>query len=186
MPGTCRVFAGFPRRVPPPIPGLPSYEEEAAADPEAFTRLFLLFYQNQDPLTAQGLCQRQDTRWLVHNPPMPRSPRRRWTGLRPALCPGLSPPDRQSGPVRALGTIRFSLPTHRGCYGEAIFCAIAVHEGRTVSSRSEASILREARQLTHLPGFKGHILDCGGPTAHVRLRMPQGNAAGAPAATAAA
>jgi uncharacterized radical SAM protein YgiQ len=69
--------------------------------------------------------------------------------------------------VRALETIRFSIPTHRGCYGECHFCAIAVHEGRTVSSRSEASILQEAQRLASLPDFKGYILDVGGPTANM-------------------
>ncbi|NIV30094.1 MAG: YgiQ family radical SAM protein, partial [Anaerolineae bacterium] len=33
------------------------------------------------------------------------------------------------GPVKALETIRFSLATHRGCYGECNFCSIAVHQG---------------------------------------------------------
>jgi uncharacterized radical SAM protein YgiQ len=77
------------------------------------------------------------------------------------------PYDRRGGKVRALETIRFSIPTHRGCYGECHFCAIAVHEGRTVSSRSEASILREAEILASLPDFKGYILDVGGPTANM-------------------
>jgi uncharacterized radical SAM protein YgiQ len=69
--------------------------------------------------------------------------------------------------VKALETIRFSIPTHRGCYGECNFCAIAVHEGRTVSFRSEASILREARLFTKDAAFKGIIQDVGGPTANM-------------------
>jgi uncharacterized radical SAM protein YgiQ len=73
----------------------------------------------------------------------------------------------QQGDVKALETIQFSIPTHRGCYGECNFCAIAVHEGRTVSSRSEASILAEAEQITHHPAFKGIIRDIGGPTANM-------------------
>jgi len=77
------------------------------------------------------------------------------------------PHDLRKGKVRALETIRFSIPTHRGCYGECHFCAIAVHEGRTVSSRSEVSILREAKRLASLPDFKGYILDVGGPTANM-------------------
>jgi uncharacterized radical SAM protein YgiQ len=64
-------------------------------------------------------------------------------------------------------TIQFALTTHRGCYGECNFCAIAVHQGRTVVSRSEASILREARELTRHPQFKGNIPDVGGPTANM-------------------
>jgi len=73
----------------------------------------------------------------------------------------------QLGSVRALDTIRFSINSHRGCYGECNFCAISVHEGRTVRWRSEASILQEAERLTRLPDFKGYILDVGGPTANM-------------------
>ena len=69
--------------------------------------------------------------------------------------------------VKALETIRFSLATHRGCYGECSFCAIAVHEGRTVRWRSQASILQEARRMLDHPGFKGIIHDVGGPTANM-------------------
>jgi len=71
------------------------------------------------------------------------------------------------GAVRALDTIRFSLTTHRGCYGECHFCAISVHQGRAVIDRSEASLLREAKNLTGHPEFKGTIQDVGGPTANM-------------------
>ena len=73
----------------------------------------------------------------------------------------------QQGKVKALETIKFSIPTHRGCYGECNFCAITVHEGRTVQWRSPESILDEARQLTKYPDFKGYIMDIGGPTANM-------------------
>jgi uncharacterized radical SAM protein YgiQ len=79
----------------------------------------------------------------------------------------LHPFHKPSGTVRALDTIRFSIPTHYGCYGECHFCAITVHQGRTVCSRSEASILEEAKTISGLAGFKGYILDLGGPTANM-------------------
>ena len=71
------------------------------------------------------------------------------------------------GKVKALETIGFSISTHRGCYGECNFCAIAVHEGTTVRWRSPASIVSEAEGFTHHPGFKGIISDLGGPTANM-------------------
>jgi uncharacterized radical SAM protein YgiQ len=71
------------------------------------------------------------------------------------------------GEVRALDTIRFSVSSHRGCYGECNFCAIAVHEGRTVRWRSQESIADEVQQLTRHPDFKGYIQDVGGPTANM-------------------
>jgi uncharacterized radical SAM protein YgiQ len=71
------------------------------------------------------------------------------------------------GKVRALETIRFSINTHHGCYGECNFCSIAVHEGRTVRWRSMRSIIEEAKAIIRLPDFKGYILDVGGPTANM-------------------
>jgi uncharacterized radical SAM protein YgiQ len=69
--------------------------------------------------------------------------------------------------VKALETIRFSIPTHRGCYGECNFCAIAVHQGRTLVQRSRKSIISEAKRLLTHPSFKGRIHDVGGPTANM-------------------
>ena len=71
------------------------------------------------------------------------------------------------GTIPALSTIRFSLSTHRGCYGECRFCAIAVHQGTRVVSRSKESVLREAASLRNHPMFKGIIADVGGPTANM-------------------
>jgi len=140
---------------------LPAYET-VAADKTAFIEMFHTFYQNNDPVSAKGLCQQHGDRWLVQNPP----------ALYEAL-PDLDferaqhPFYEKQGPVKALETIRFSIATHRGCYGECNFCAIGVHEGRTIRSRSAASIVREAEQLTKHPQFKGNIHDLGGPTANM-------------------
>ena len=146
---------------------LPSWEE-AAADPAAFEKMFLVFYRNQDPRTAQGLCQKQDSRWLIHNPPATPLTEAEMDDVHGMdFARAVHPSHRRDGEVRALETVRFSIATHRGCYGGCHFCAIAVHEGRQVSSRSETSILREAELLASLPGFKGRILDVGGPTANM-------------------
>lgn len=73
----------------------------------------------------------------------------------------------KEGKVRALDTIRHSITTHRGCYGECNFCAIAVHQGRTIVSRSQESIINEAKDFTNDKKFKGNIADVGGPTANM-------------------
>ncbi len=146
---------------------LPSWEE-TAADPAALEKMFLTFYGNQDSQTARGLCQRQDSRWLIHNPPaapLTETEMDEVYGLE--FARDAHPCHKGDGAVRALETIRFSITTHRGCYGECHFCAIAVHEGRTVSFRSEESILREAGRIAALPDFKGYLHDVGGPTANM-------------------
>lgn len=59
------------------------------------------------------------------------------------------PLDSAQGEIHALETIRFSISTHQGCYGECNFCAISVHQGRTIRSQSEESIINEARDFTN-------------------------------------
>ncbi len=146
---------------------LPSYQT-VKQDKHAFIDMFHTFYRHNDPLTAQGLCQRQDTRYLVQNPPAPYLTQQELDAVYDMdFERDLHPFYRQQGPVKALETIRFSLPTHRGCYGECNFCSIAVHQGRTVRWRSQASILAEARRMTQYPDFKGYLYDVSGPTANM-------------------
>jgi len=57
--------------------------------------------------------------------------------------------------------------THHGCWGECNFCAIGVHQGRTIRTRSEGNIVKEANQLKEHKDFKGVISDLGGPTANM-------------------
>ncbi len=146
---------------------LPSYET-VAQDKAAFIEMFHTFYRNNDPVSAQGLCQQHGDRWLVQNPPAPGETQAEFDAIYALDYERAQHPfyERQ-GPVKALETIRFSIATHRGCYGECNFCAIGVHEGRTIRSRSAASIVREAEQLTRHPQFKGNIHDLGGPTANM-------------------
>lgn len=146
---------------------LPSYEE-SARDDSAFTRAFKAFYDNNDPATAVALAQRHGERYLVQNPParyLTQKELDKFYSL--GYERDLHPYHHKAGPVKALETIRFSISTHRGCYAECSFCAIAVHEGRRVRSRSRASIIAEAGEITAHPLFKGRIHDVGGPTANM-------------------
>ncbi len=146
---------------------LPSFKD-SAADNKIFTEMFHTFYQNNDPLTSKTLVQQHDNRYLVQNPPAPcltSDELDRVHGL--DFERGLHPFCRQQGEVKALETIRFSIATHRGCYGECNFCAIAVHQGRTVRWRSKESIVEEVKRIALHPLFKGIIHDVGGPTANM-------------------
>ena len=146
---------------------LPSFEE-VKNDKDKFTEMFKIFYRNNDPLNARGLYQLQDNRYLVQNPPnhyLTQTEIDKVYALNYERCQ--HPYYEEMGPARAVETIRFSVNTHRGCYGECNFCAIAVHEGRTVRWRSANSIVAEVENLTKLEDFKGYILDVGGPTANM-------------------
>jgi uncharacterized radical SAM protein YgiQ len=69
--------------------------------------------------------------------------------------------------IPAADMIRFSVASTRGCFGGCSFCAITLHQGRIVQSRSEKSILDEVGKLPSVPGFKGIVSDIGGPTANM-------------------
>ena len=146
---------------------LPSFEE-VSTDKGVFKEMFEAFYRNNDPVTALTLAQKQDTRFLVQNPPAPYLTREELDAVYDLDYEReLHPHYRRQGSVRALETIRFAITTHRGCYGECSFCAIAVHEGRRIRWRSRDSILAEARRIARHPGFKGTLHDVGGPTANM-------------------
>jgi uncharacterized radical SAM protein YgiQ len=74
--------------------------------------------------------------------------------------------DRQGG-VPAFEPVKFSITTHRGCFGGCAFCSLYFHQGKTIASRSVKSLLAEADVLAAHPDFKGTIQDIGGPTANM-------------------
>ncbi len=150
------------------LPGFAQVRDSTGRQKKRFAAMFMEFYRNNDPVTAGILAQQQDNRYLIQNPPWPTPNTKDLDHIY-----GLDferevhPLDHARGEVRAMATIRFALTTHRGCYGECNFCAIAVHQGRTVTSRSRKSLVTEAKQLTLHPKFKGTISDLGGPTANM-------------------
>ena len=146
---------------------LPAYEV-VAKDKMAFIEMFHTFYKNNDPIPAKGLAQRHGNRYLVQNPPAFYQTQEELDKIYALDFERAQHPYyARRGKVRALDTIGFSIASHRGCYGECNFCAIAVHQGCTVISRSEQSLLREAGRLARHPDFKGIISDLGGPTANM-------------------
>jgi len=168
--GICYVSRDVPipdAQFPSPDMELPAHKD-VSENKKQFSRMFRAFYENADPLTGRRLYQKQDTRYLVQNPPaLPLSQKALDRIYELPYARDIHPFYGEAGKVVALDTIRFSLTTHRGCYGECRFCAITVHQGRHVSSRSEASILREARGFLRHPRFKGIISNVGGPTANM-------------------
>jgi uncharacterized radical SAM protein YgiQ len=161
--GICYIAAA------PPVDYLeiPAYET-VVNDKKVFARMFDTFYHNNDPLTARGLVQKHGSRYLVHNPPQPHLSMVDLDNVYALnYARDVHPYYKKQGKVRAMETIQFSLTTHRGCYGECNFCSIGLHEGRTVISRSEQSIMSEARHIASGRDFKGYILDVGGSTANM-------------------
>ena len=146
---------------------LPAYEE-VVTNKKSFIKMFDTFYCNNDPLTAKGLFQQHGPRYLVQNPPQPALTVAQLDQIYALnFAREVHPYYKAQGKVRAMETIKFSITTHRGCFGECNFCSIGLHEGRTIISRSEKSIIDEAQKIAELPDFKGYILDVGGSTANM-------------------
>ncbi len=123
----------------------------------------------QDAVRGKTVIQRHGDRIVVQNPPMPPLSREELDRVyslpyerdyHPMYIP--------LGGVPGIEEVKFSITHNRGCFGACNFCSIAFHQGRQIASRSEESIIEEAKKLTAMPDFKGYIHDVGGPTANFR------------------
>jgi uncharacterized radical SAM protein YgiQ len=142
---------------------LPSFEEcKAVPDLLADVTREVCRQRRGDP----PLLQPHGTRMLVHAPPAEPPATEdldRWFGLTFSRQPHPSTP----GPVPALDTVRWSVQTHRGCFGGCSFCSLSEHQGRKVVSRSRESVLAEVDRIARDPAFRGEISDLGGPSANM-------------------
>jgi uncharacterized radical SAM protein YgiQ len=146
---------------------LPSHQE-CLDDKEKYIDLFDDFYDNNDPISAKGLCQPVDTRFLIQNPPCDYLNQAEMdANANLPFTRELHPYYAKDGKVKCLETIKFSIMTHQGCWGECNFCAIGVHQGRTIRTRTEENILQEAKYFNKYKDYKGIIADVGGPTANM-------------------
>lgn len=146
---------------------LPDWNE-INSNKNSFIKMFNIFYRNNDPLISKGLYQKYDNRYVIQNPPQFYLTQQELDEVHSLEFErDVHPFYAKNGKVKALDTIQFSILTHRGCYGECNFCAITVHQGKTIQSRSESSILNEAAEISKHKDFKGIISDVGGPTANM-------------------
>lgn len=163
LPGTCYVAA----EAPPGSLELPSFDL-LRDDPRNLGRAARLIHQNVNPKNAQILAENNGGRWVVQNPPpAPLSTSQLDRVYEVDFNRTWHPEYDQEGGVPALLPVQFSITTHRGCFGGCSFCALALHQGKLIQSRSLASIEREARALALHPEFKGTISDVGGPSANM-------------------
>ncbi len=138
-------------------------------DKKAYAEAFALQYKNTDSVKGKAIVEYYGDKMLVQNPPMPPLEREEldWVYSLP-YARDYHPDYEKEGGVPAISEVKFSITHNRGCFGACNFCALAFHQGREVRSRSEESVLTEAKKITALPDFKGYIHDVGGPTANFR------------------
>ncbi len=123
----------------------------------------------QDYVIGKRLIQAHGDRFVVQNPPeAPLNTEELDRVYELPYTRTYHPYYEQFGGVDAIKEVRFSITHNRGCFSACNFCALNFHQGRCVTSRSERSVLEEAKMLTTLPDFKGYIHDVGGPTANFR------------------
>ncbi len=138
-------------------------------DKEAYAKAFATQYKNTDSINGKAIVEYYGDKMLVQNPPMPPLEREELDKVYALPYARDYHPDYDSlGGVPAITEVKHSITHNRGCFGACNFCAIAFHQGREVRSRSEASVIEEARKITRLDDFKGYINDVGGPTANFR------------------
>ena len=155
-------------KTPPEGISLPSFEA-VRSDRRAYARATMTEYAEHDPIRGRTLLQAHGERTLVVNPPaMPLDGKALDAVAELPYTRTYHPMYEALGGVPAIDEVRFSITHNRGCFGGCSFCALAFHQGRMVTARTEDSVVREAEALIALPDFKGYISDVGGPTANFR------------------
>lgn len=142
--------------------------DECLRDKIKYAANFKIVEVESNKLKADRIIQRIGNKTLVINPPyrtMTEKEIDQSFDLPYTRMP--HPKYKKRGQIPAFEMIKFSVNTHRGCFGGCSFCTISAHQGKFIASRSEESIMKEVDQVTADPSFRGYISDIGGPSANM-------------------
>ena len=145
---------------------LHSYEE-CLKDKRAFAENFHWIETHANMMHPDTILEPVGEGYVQINPPFPPATTEEMDSFWDLPFTKLPHPRYKGKRIPAYDMIKFSVNTHRGCFGGCNFCTIAAHQGKFIQSRSEQSILKEVEQLNDLPGFAGNISDVGAPTANM-------------------
>jgi uncharacterized radical SAM protein YgiQ len=165
IPGTCR-WVESPEELPTETLMLPSFSE-CAKDKRKYRKAAILAYQEHDPIRGKRLAQKQSQKMLLCEAPAMPLTRAELDAVADYAYTRLADPS-YTQPIPGLEEVRYSVIHNRGCFGACRFCSLAYHQGRLISSRSHASVIREVKGFLKDPDFKGYVSDVGGPTANFR------------------
>jgi len=140
--------------------------EQCKRDPLALNEVTKLMYRESNPHCGKVVIQQHGGRWVVQNRPAVPLTTDAMDRLH-ELPYAYSAHPCYRGEIAALKSIQGSVTVNRGCSGGCSFCALTIHQGKDVTSRSTKSVMREVRGMRERPGFKGIISDLGGPTANM-------------------
>ena len=141
--------------------------EECLRDKRAHAHNFRLIEEESNSLHARRLLQRVGSQTVVVNPPYPPMTTEELDRIYDLPYTRLPHPRYKDKRIPAFETVKTSVTIHRGCFGGCAFCTISAHQGKFIVSRSEASIVREVKNIARMPDFKGYISDLGGPSANM-------------------
>ena len=145
---------------------LHSYER-CCKDKKAFAENFHLIETAANMFSQPVLVEPVGNGFVQINPSYPPATEEEMDSFWDLPYTKLPHPRYRGKHIPAFEMIKFSVNTHRGCFGGCNFCTIAAHQGKFIQSRSEKSILKEISALSQLPGFAGNISDVGAPTANM-------------------
>lgn len=142
--------------------------ESCLADKKTYASNFKVIEQESNKTKGNRLLQDVGNQTIVINPPFPTMTEKEIDASFSLPYTRLPHPKyNKRGPIPAFEMIKFSINTHRGCFGGCSFCTISAHQGKFIASRSKESILEEVDQVTKMPDFKGYLSDIGGPSANM-------------------
>ena len=142
--------------------------EECQMSKRAEAENYQIIERESNKIECAMLVQRHGDRLVVVNPPEPPMTTEEIDASFDLPYMRLPHPKyKKRGPIPAFEMIRWSVNTHRGCFGGCSFCTISAHQGKQIASRSEESILNEVNLITQDPEFHGVLTDLGGPSANM-------------------
>lgn len=141
--------------------------EACLSDKLSYAKNFRRIEEQSNSLNAHRLTQEVGDQVIVVNPPYPLPSTEEVDQYYALPYTRLPHPRYQGKTIRAYEMIKHSINMHRGCFGGCAFCTISAHQGKFIVSRSQESIVEEAKQVTQMPDFKGYISDLGGPSANM-------------------
>lgn len=141
--------------------------EECLKDKKAQSENFRHIEEESNKMYAQRLIQAKGNMLTVVNPPFPPMTTEELDASFDLPYTRLPHPKYKNKKIPAYEMIKFSVNIHRGCFGGCAFCTISAHQGKFIVCRSKESILKEVKQITEMPDFKGYISDLGGPSANM-------------------
>ena len=142
--------------------------EACLKDKKTFAENFKVIEQESNKIKGRRILQEVQGQTLVINPVFPTMTEKEIDASYDLPFTRLPHPKYEKrGPIPAYEMIKFSINSHRGCFGGCSFCTISAHQGKFIASRSQESILKEVDEVTKMPGFKGYLSDVGGPSANM-------------------